>query len=234
MFSWVFTFWSFFRIFTFSAARFSAPRSCWIPWVWLAISSEKRNLMAVFTFIQELKHPEIITKANQQGMEGQPKWWVIFLEISSQVIPAIMAFFQLKWYIWGSLHITAAVREGEVLRSPDSRHGIDHKTESHHQWRRSCCDSCPPIGLHRRCRVPISRHIFRDLLLAGAIQSCPRRKVVSQIPTSNIQLPATFPGFTVFQQQNLMSHLEQLGKVSAEQLGWKVKSQQERFFPKED
>ena len=44
-----------------------------------------------------------------------------------------MAFFQLKWYIWGSLHITAAVREGEVLRSPDSRHGIDHKTESHHQ-----------------------------------------------------------------------------------------------------
>ena len=38
-----------------------------------------------------------------------------------------------KWYIWGSLHITAAVREGEVLRSPDSRHGIDHKTESGHQ-----------------------------------------------------------------------------------------------------
>ena len=26
---------------TFSAARFSAPRSCWIPWVWLAMASEK-------------------------------------------------------------------------------------------------------------------------------------------------------------------------------------------------
>ena len=70
MFLHFFTFVLFKKVFTFSAARFSAPRSCWIPWVWLAIASVKEPHSGSLNFTQKFMHPEIITEVNQQGREG--------------------------------------------------------------------------------------------------------------------------------------------------------------------